>query len=66
MSDRAKDLMKKIWDSRNSGVDTEEKLVAEMLRLMLEHVSIYSTQNEKTVITTDDILSLSNELEQLK
>ena len=66
MSDRAKILMDKIWESRNSGADTEEKLVAQILRLSLEYVTLYNAQNDIKVLTVDDLVNLSNELESLK
>jgi hypothetical protein len=66
MSDRAKDLMKKIWESRNSGADTEEKLVAQILRSFIEYVTLYNTQNDIQVLSTDDVINLANEVESLK
>jgi hypothetical protein len=66
MSDRAKSLMDKIWESRNSGADTEEKLVAQILRSTLEYVTLYSTQNDIKVLSTEDIINLANEVESLK
>ena len=66
MSDRAKILMDRIWESRNSGADTEEKLVAKILRLSLEYVTLYNAQNDIKVLTVDDLVNLSNELESLK
>lgn len=66
MSDRAKSLMEDIWKSRNSGADTEEKLVAQILKLSLNYVTLYGTENQMTVLSADDVVNLSNELETLK
>lgn len=66
MSDRAKLLMDRIWESRNSGADTEEKLVAQVIRLSLESVTLYNTQNNMQVLTVDDLMNLSTEVENLK
>lgn len=35
--EKHKELMDSIWESRNSGADTEEKLVAEILILSLSY-----------------------------
>jgi hypothetical protein len=66
MSDRAKFLMDKIWECRNSGADTEEKLVAQILRSTLEYVTLYSTQNNMKVLSAEDVVNLANEVEGLK
>lgn len=66
MTERAKDFMEKIWKSRDSGADTEEKLVAQILQLMLQYVSVYETQNKMTVLSVDDVIKLSKEVEVLK
>jgi len=66
VTERAKDFMEKIWKSRDSGADTEEKLVAQILQLMLQYVSVYETQNKMTVLSVDDVIKLSKEVEVLK
>jgi hypothetical protein len=66
MSNRAKNLMEKIWESRNSGVDTETKLVSQILKLSINYVTLYDTQTETKVLTVDDLVNLSNEVESLK
>jgi hypothetical protein len=66
MSDRAKDLMDKIWESRNSGSDTETKLVSQILKLSVNYVTLYNTQNDIKVLSTDDLINLANEVESLK
>ena len=65
MSDRAKVLMDRIWQARNNGADTEQKLVAQILRLSLDSVTLYNTQNKMKVLSADDVVNLSNELENL-
>jgi len=66
VTERAKDFMEKIWKSRDSGADTEEKSVAQILQLMLQYVSVYETQNKMTVLSVDDVIKLSKEVEVLK
>jgi hypothetical protein len=66
MSDRAKVLMDRIWEARNSGADTEQKLVAEILRLSLDSVTVYNTQNDMNVLSTEDVINLASEIEELK
>lgn len=68
MSDRAKQLMDAIYQERNTWADTENKLVAAILRKMLEYTSIMSAQNNSgsiMVIDKSDILTLSKEVEDL-
>jgi hypothetical protein len=65
MSDRAKEFMQRIWDSRNSGADTEEKLVSAILSLTGDYVRTYSAQNNLQVLDRDDLNQLSNEISNL-
>jgi hypothetical protein len=65
MSDRAKEFMQRIWDSRNNGVDTEEKLVSAILSLTGDYVRTYSAQNNLQVLDRDDLNQLSNEISNL-
>ena len=62
MSERSKNLMSKIWDERNSGADTEEKLVSAILKLVAEEVKSYNAQNNIIVLDKSDLLQLANEL----
>lgn len=62
----AEKLMQSIWDARNSGEDTEEKLTASILTLALEVIPQYNTQNNMIVVDKNDLLSLANELRNLK
>jgi hypothetical protein len=66
VNDRAKVLMDKIWEARNSGTDTEQKLVAQILRLSLNFVTLYNTQSEMKVLSAEDLVNLSNEVESLE
>lgn len=56
--------MEKIWAARNSGADTEEKLISATLRIMSDSLNNYGTQNGMIVLDRNDILSLADELEQ--
>jgi hypothetical protein len=64
MNERAKNLMDAIWAARNSGSDTEEKLIAAVLRIAAENVQFYTAQNDLIVLDKNDMLQLAQELEQ--
>jgi hypothetical protein len=64
VTERPQALMNKIWELRNSGADTEEKLVAAILRVVAENVKSYTAQNNLIVLDKNDILELAAELEQ--
>lgn len=64
MNERAKNLMDEIWAARNSGADTEEKLIAAVLRITAENVQFYTAQNDLIVLDKNDMLQLAQELEQ--
>jgi hypothetical protein len=66
MTERAQNVMNAIWDSRNNqGADTENKLVASILRIVSENVTQYSAQNDLIVLDRDDMLNLASEIESL-
>lgn len=65
MSERAKNFLNKVWEVRNSSADTEEKLVAAILKLAADEVKFYMAQNNIVVLDKQDLISLSEELEQL-
>jgi hypothetical protein len=56
--------MNKIWEARNAGADTEENLIAAVLRITAETVKFYNTQNDLIVLDKNDMLQLAQELEQ--
>lgn len=62
MTERSQDFMNKIWEARNSGADTEEKLVSAILRLTAENVKFYNAQNDLIVLCKNDMLQLAEEL----
>ena len=64
MTDRANDLMQKIWEARNSGADTEQKLVSEILKLTAETVIFFNAQDGRVVLDKNDMLQLAEELNQ--
>jgi len=66
MKENAERLMQSIWDARNAGADTEEKLTAEILTLALDAIPQYNTQNSMVVVNKEDLLSLATELRNLK
>ena len=61
---RAKDFMNKIWNARNAGADTEEKLVAAILKVVAENTKSYTAQDNLIVLDKDAILELAEELEE--
>ena len=64
MSERAKNVMNAIWESRNTGgADTENKLVAAILRIVSENVVNYTAQNDLIVLDKNDLLNLASEIE---
>jgi hypothetical protein len=63
MNERAKKLMDEIWAARNSGADTEEKLIAAVLRIAAENVQFYTAQNDLIVLDKNDMLELAQQLE---
>ena len=64
MTERSQQLMQQIWDARNAGADTEEKLVAAILKVTSETVKFYTAQNDLIVLDKNDILELAEELEE--
>jgi hypothetical protein len=64
MTDRAQEFMNAVWEHRNNGADTEEKLVAAILSLAAETVKYYSAQNDMIVLDKIDMLQLAEELVQ--
>lgn len=63
LTDRSQDLMNKIWEARNSGADTEEKLIAAVLCITADTVRFYNAQNDLIVLDKNDMLQLAQELE---
>jgi hypothetical protein len=64
MTERAQEFMNSVWEHRNNGADTEEKLVAVILRLAAENVRSYTAQNDLIVLDKNDMLQLAEELNQ--
>ncbi len=60
----SQEFMSAVWERRNSGVDTEEKLVAAILSLITENIKSYTAQNGIQVLDKDQILKLVDELNQ--
>ena len=66
MSERAQQVMEYIWQSRNNGgADTENKLVAAIMRIVAENVVGYNAQNDLIVLDRNDLLNLADEIEAL-
>jgi hypothetical protein len=67
MTDRAKKLMDSVWQERNTWADTEQKLVAAIIRKTMECVKTMtaSKMNNLTVLDKGDMMTLSKEVENL-
>ena len=67
MTERAQKLMEQVWNERNTWADTEQKLVAAIIRKTMEHVKTMTAAklNNLTVIDKGDMMTLSKELENL-
>ena len=64
MSERSQEFMNAVWEARNAGADTEEKLVAAILKTAAETVRFYQAQDGRIVLDREDMLQLAQELEQ--
>jgi len=64
MTERSQAFMNAIWEARNSGADTEEKLIAAVLRITADIVQFYTAQNDLIVLDKNDMLHLAQELEE--
>ena len=67
MTERAQKLMDSVWNERNTWADTEQKLVAAIIRKTMEHVKSMTAQklNNLTVLDKGDMMTLSKEVENL-
>ncbi len=65
MTDRAKEFMNAVWECRNNGADTEEKLVSAVLLTASNFVKTYNAQNDLIVLDKDDLLKIAEELYEL-
>jgi len=64
MTERSQAFMSKVWELRNAGADTEEKLVAAILKIVAENTTSYTAQNDMIVLDKNDILELAQELDE--
>mgnify|MGYP003650935362 CR=1 FL=1 len=62
MTERTEQFISSIWEKRNEGADTEEKLVAEILKLTAETIKYYTAQDGRIVLDKEDLLNLAEEL----
>jgi hypothetical protein len=67
MTQRAQQLMDAIYQERNTWADSEQKLVAAIIRKTMEHVRTMTAQkmNNLTVLDKGDMMTLSKEVENL-
>ena len=64
MSERSQAFMNAIWEARNAGADTEEKLVSAVLKIAAETVQFFNAQDGRVVLDKNDLLQLSEELNE--
>ena len=64
MTERAQAFMNAVWEARNSGADTEEKLVSAILSVAAESVQFFTAQDGRIVLDKNDMLQLAEELKQ--
>ena len=64
MTERSQAFMNAVWEHRNAGADTEEKLVAAILRLAAENIQFFTAQDGRIVLDKNDMLQLAEELIQ--
>lgn len=64
MSERSQEFMNAVWEHRNNGADTEEKLVAAILKVAADTVKFYQAQNDLIVLDKSDLLQLAEELNE--
>lgn len=64
MTERSQAFMNAVWEARNAGADTEEKLVAAILKVAAETVRFYQAQDGRIVLDREDMLQLAQELEE--
>jgi hypothetical protein len=65
VTERAKEFMNAVWEARNNGADTEEKLVAAVLLTAADFVRTYTAQNDLIVLDRNDLLELAQEINEL-
>ena len=64
MTERSQEFMNAVWECRNNGADTEEKLVAAILLTAAESVKSYNAQNDIVVLDKEDLIQLAKELNE--
>jgi hypothetical protein len=68
MSDRAQKMMDSVWNERNTWANTEQKLVAAIIRKSIEYCKTLTASklDNLSVIDKNDMLQLSKEIENIK
>jgi len=64
MTERSQNFMNAVWEARNAGADTEEKLVAAILSIAVENIQYFTAQDGRVVLNKNDMLQLAEELNQ--
>lgn len=63
MTERSENFMKAVWKKLDDGISTEEKLVAQILRIASESVQTFTAQDGRIVLDKNDLLKLAEELD---
>jgi hypothetical protein len=68
MTDRAQKLMDAVYRERNTWADTEQKLVAAIIRQTMDYVKTMTAQklDNLTVLDKRDMIAIANEVENLQ
>lgn len=64
MTTRAQEFMNAVWEHRNNGADTEEKLVASILFIAAENTQYFTAQDGRIVLDKNDMIQLAEEINQ--
>jgi len=64
MTERSQEFMNAVWEHRNNGADTEEKLVSAILLTVAEMIKSYNAQNDIVVLDKEDLIQLAKELNE--
>ena len=62
MTERSQAFMNAVWEARNAGADTEERLVAVILSIAAENIQFFTAQDGRIVLDKNDLLQLAEEL----
>lgn len=62
MAINSQEFMNLVWQHRNNGADTEEKLVSAILMIAAENIQFYTAQDGRIVLDKNDLVRIADEL----